>query len=145
MKKNNKNKNGNDKKQNLILVASVIVILICAFISIKTIVKNNQNKKEENNSADKDVLKDTKVGNLTITDARLEVNNDVTSFMAIVTNDTTEDYHFNTLYITFTVDGITSTIPILQDITLNPNESKPIILTLDSNVSETTKIEYIIE
>jgi len=147
--KNKKSKSKeNIKKQNIILVASIIIIIICAIISITTIVKNNKNEQVEKNDSDaihKEVLKDNIVDNLTISNAKITVNNDVSNFTAIVTNNTSDDYHFNTLYVTFTTNNITSKISALQDITLKPGEYETIILTLDSDVSETTKIDYTIE
>ncbi len=131
-------------KQNVIVAGLILVILICVFFSIKTIV--NSGKKDEkprnDNAVSEEVLKDTKVGNLSITNARLVVQDGVTSFMATATNETESDYHVNVLYVTFTSGNTTRKIPVLSDITIRPNEHTPIALTLDSDISDTTKIDY---
>jgi len=141
-------KKENTKKQNTILVISIIVIIICAIISITTIIKSNNNEQPEKNDSDavhKEILKDTTVGNLAITNAKLTVNSEVSNFTAVVTNNTNTDYHIGTLYVTFTNNDNASKIPALQDITLKPGEYEMITLSLDSDVSETTIIDYTLE
>ena len=130
-------------KQNIIVAGLILVILICVFLSIKTIVKS-QKEDEPTNKSDisEEILKDTTVGNLSITNARLIVDNGLTSFMATATNETESEYHVNVLYVTFTNGNTTRKIPVLSDITLAPKEHTPITLTLDSDISDTTKIDY---
>ena len=136
-------KNTGSTKQNAIVVGLILVILICVFFSIKTITNSKKETKPKNeNSVSEEVLKDTKVGNLSITHARLVVDDGVTNFMANVTNETESDYHIKVLYVTFTNGNTTRKIPVLSDITIAPKDYTPITLTLDSDISDTTKIDY---
>ncbi len=138
-------KEGNTK-QNVIVAGLILVILICVFFSIKTIVNSQKEDKPKNNSdISEEILKDTKVGNLTIANARLVVDNGTTSFMATATNETDSSYHVNVLYVTFTNGNTTRKIPVLSDVTIGPKDHTPITLTLDSDISDTTKIDYDIQ
>lgn len=159
MKKGQKSKNSKnsksvkksretDSKQKVIIALLILVILVSVFISIKIIVKNNKNNTSETNNSDvihKEVLKDAKVGNLSITDAMIVVRDGSSTFMAIAKNETDSDYHFNVLYVTFTTGNMTRKIPVRMDATIKANETDTIMLTLDSDISETTKIDYEIE
>ena len=144
----NKKSNETNSKQKVIIALLILVILVCAFISIKIIVKSNKNNTSEINDSDvihKEILKDAKVGNLTITDARIVVRDGSSNFAAIAKNETDSDYHFKILYVTFTTDNIVRKIPVLVDTTIKANGYKAIALTLDSDISETTKIDYEVE
>ncbi len=148
MKGKKNSKKESSTKQNIILVLLVLVILLCVFFSIKTIVKSKKTDEPIVNDSDaihKEVLNDTKVGNLTITNARLTVNEGVTTFSAHVNNETDSDQHFNVLYVTFTNGNVTRKIPVLSDVTIKPNEHETISLILDNDVSDTTKIDYDIQ
>ena len=145
MKGKKNSKKESSTKQNIILVGLILVIIICVFFSVKTIIKSKKNDEPVVNDSDaihKEVLNDTKVGNLTITNARLTVTDGVTTFSANVNNETDSDYHFNVLYVTFTNGNVTRKIPVLSDVTIKPKEHELISLTLDSDVSDTTKIDY---
>ena len=145
MKGKKNSKKESSTKQNIILVGLILVIVFCVFFSVKTIIKNTKTDDDKSNNSDvihKEVLNDTKVGNLTITNARLTVTDGVTSFSANVNNETDSDYHFNVLYVTFTNGNVTRKIPVLSDVTIKPNEHEIISLTLDSDISDTTKIDY---
>ena len=62
--------------------------------------------------------------------------------MATAKNETENDYYVDVLYITFTNGNATHKIPVLSNITIKANESELITLTLDSDISDTTKIDY---
>ena len=49
------------------------------------------------------------------------------------------------MYVTFTTGNMTRKIPVRMDATIKANETDTIMLTLDSDISETTKIDYEIE
>ena len=146
--KEKKNGQENSTKQNIILAGLILVILICVFFSIKTILNSKKEDEVNINDSDavhKEVLNDATVGNLTITNARLTVTEGVTSFTANVNNKTDSDQHINVLYVTFTNGNVTRKIPVLSDITIKANDHENISLTLDSDVSDTTKIDYDIQ
>lgn len=148
MKGKKNSKKENSTKQNIILVGLILVILICVFFSIKTILKSKKNTEPEFNDSDvihKEVLNDAKVGDLTITNARLTVSGGATTFTAKAENKTDSDYHFNVLYVTITNGNVIRKIPVLSDTTIKPNNYAPISLILDSDVSDTTKIAYDIQ
>ena len=137
----------NTKKQKIILITSIIVIIACTIISIKIIFKNNTNsstnsKYDINNAK---ILKDTKIDNLSVTNANITINDDVSNYTAIITNESENNYYIKSLYIAYTIDGLEHKLLVLMDTTLSPKEKQKISAAIDTNIKDITKIDYIIE
>ena len=141
--------NREDKKRKMIIIIGcVTIILISVIVSVKTIL--NANKEEpiinkESDAVHQDVLNDAKVGNLTITNAMLTVDNGMSNFVATVINNTNKTTHFNHLYAVFVIDGNTQKISCIEDVTLEKGQKEYIYITFDTDISEVTKIEYEID
>lgn len=131
------------KNQTIKIVLCLIIIIACIIFSIHTIIKSKKGNNVE--VTQNEVLKDTTVGDLAFTKAEIYTSDDTSNFRVIVTNKGDKEFRINKLFVSFTVDDSTQKIQSLSDVTLKSNESRVIKIVLDSDVSEATKIEYIIE
>lgn len=138
-----------DNNKKYIIAFLLLVILVCTFFSIKLIINSGKsgNTSDGNDSdvVNKEVLEDKKVDDLMVTNARVIVRDDSSTFMAVVKNETDSDYHLNVLYVTFTTGNMTRKRPVLMDATINAHDQRTITLILDSDISDTTKIDYEVE
>ena len=66
----------------------------------------------------------------------------MSTYNAIATNKTNNDYSINTLYVTITIGDDDIKTIALSDITIKPNESKNITVSFDRDLSKLTKITY---
>lgn len=131
------------KNQTLKIAFCLIIIVACLIFSVHTIVKSKKGNNVE--LTENEVLKDATVGDLTFTKGEIYTSDGTSNFRVIVTNKGDKEFRINKLFVSFTVDGSTQKIQSLSDTTLKANESKVIKIVLDSDVSEATKIEYIVE
>lgn len=131
------------KNQTLKIAFCLIIIAACVIFSVYTIAKSKKGNNVE--LTENEVLKDATVGDLTFTKGEIYTSDGTSNFRVIVTNKGDKEFHINKLFVSFTVDGSTQKIQSLSDTTLKANESKVIKIVLDSDVSEATKIEYIVE
>ena len=142
------NNNEKKKKQIFIIAGCVAIILLCVFVSVKTIVGANKENPLNNNDSNvvhPEVLKTVKVGDVTVRDVTISVNNGISNYFAAAINNTKKTVKFKHLYVEFFVGSDVHKISGLDDITLEPGEKKYIDITFDTDIAEVTKINYEIE
>lgn len=149
-KKKEKETNTNDNKRIVLIVIAVIAFIGAIIFAIMTI--NKSNKKAEEFKIDgidiiknKDILKDTKVDTLDITNQVLYNKNDSSSFSAIINNNNDTDYYIKELYVVFNIGEEKKKILVTRDTTIKANDKKVIDISFDSDMLNVTKIDYMIE
>ena len=94
-----------DKKKIIVIVS--LIAIIAASIITNIYILSNQEKDNEfkidgiTSTENKDILKDTKVGNLDITNITLFNNNGTSVYKAKISNNTNKDININKLYVVF--------------------------------------------
>lgn len=137
-----------DKKKILIIGSIVAVILLLAVI-IYIVSK----PKEEtlpiiegmNLPTNKDILKDTTIGNLEIKNISLIIRNGKSTFQATISNKTEEDIKINKLYAIFYEGETQNKKTLVLNSTIPSNKDALINILSESDLTNTTKIEYVIE
>lgn len=137
-----------DKKKMLIIGSIVAVIL-----SVAVIIYIVSKPKEEtlpiiegmNLPTNKDILKDTTIGNLEIKNISLIIRNGKSTFQATISNKTEEDIKINKLYAIFYEGETQNKKTLVLNSTISSKKDALINITSESDLTNTTKIEYIIE
>lgn len=148
-KKNTKKELNIDYKK--IILISIIVLAISGTITFLVLTFNNNEEKEEfkiegiDIASNKDILKDTKVDTLEVTNQVLYNRDNMSNYSAIIKNDNTTDYNIKSLYVVFTVNDETIKMLATEDSTIKANNQKIINISFDKDILSTTKIEFIIE
>lgn len=137
------------KNQKVLIAVSIIIILVSITTGIYLIL-NPKDKPEFkiegiDTAENKEILKDTTVEELKITDISLLTREGISTFQAKITNPTNKEVNINTLYVIFYEEQKENKVPVLQNIKLVANDSTYINITSDTDLSKTTKIEYSIE
>lgn len=148
-KKNTKKELNIDYKK--IILISIIVLAISGTITFLVLTFNNNEEKEEfkiegiDIASNKDILKDTKVDTLEVTNQVLYNRDNMSNYSAIIKNDNTTDYNIKSLYVVFTVNDETIKMLATEDSTIKANNQKIINISFDKDILSTTKIEFIME
>ena len=137
-----------DKKKILITGSIVAVIL-----SVAVIIYVASKPKEEpeftidgiNLPTNKDILKDTTIENLDITNTSLIIRNGRSNFQATISNKTDKDIKINKLYVIFREEDKENKILALYDSLVSPGEDSYINITSEKDLTNTSRIEYVIE
>lgn len=136
-------------KKKIIIIGSIVAVLLSIAVIIYVTTKTPNNEEYTIDGIDlpknKEILNDTTVDNLKITDISLLTRNGVSTFKATVSNETAEDIIINKLYVVFYEGEKENKIPAIANATLSPGEKTYINITSESNLSNTSKIEYILE
>lgn len=138
-----------DKKKIILIIGAIIAILLSVAVVIYT--KNTKEKTPDFTIEDinlpkyKDILKDTKVNNLDITDVSLITIEGVSTFKATLKNNTNSDVTIKKLYVIFYEGDNKNKILALFDTTAASGKEMYINVTSETNLTNTTKIEYVIE
>lgn len=140
------------KNKKLILIVCLIIIILVSIITCIYIFANREEAETSSGLIDgigiaknKDILKDTKVEELQITNVSLFVREGITSYSALVTNNTDKNIDINKLYVIFHENGEERKILALSNIQIKPTEEQYISITSEKDLSNTEKIEYVIE
>lgn len=148
-KKNTKKELNIDYKK--IILISIIVLAISGTITFLVLTFNNNEEKEEfkiegiDIASNKDILKDTKVDTLEVTNQVLYNRDNMSNYSAIIKNDNTTDYNIKSLYVVFTVNDEIIKMLATEDSTIKANNQKIINISFDKDILSTTKIEFIME
>lgn len=148
-KKNTKKELNIDYKK--IILISIIVLAISGTITFLVLTFNNNEEKKEfkiegiDIASNKDILKDTKVDTLEVTNQVLYNRDNMSNYSAIIKNDNTTDYNIKSLYVVFTVNDETIKMLATEDSTIKANNQKNINISFDKDILSTTKIEFIME
>ena len=138
------------KNQKILIIGSVAVILISIIVIIYMVTNKEEKipdyliegiKPIEN----QDILKDTTVDNLKIMNASLLTRDEISTFKAILSNETNEEIKINKLYVIFYNEVESNKNLVLQNAIVAPNDNIYINLTSEIDLSKTTKIEYVLE
>ncbi len=135
-------------KQKIIIIVLILVILGCLTASIIMIKNNPKNQNELdnfNNIDNQEVLKNTEVEGLTISNQILSVDESMSTYKAIIANTTDKSVSLKKLYITFTKEQDEFEVIALSNISLDINEEKIINVSVDRNLKDVKKIDYRIE
>ena len=138
-----------EKKNKIILIASIIIIITSIIVSILMLTKKDNDTPPViegiNLPQDKDILKDAKLNELDITDVSLLTREGISSYKSLITNNTDKDITISNLYVVFHQNKEKIEVLALKDIKLKPSDSTYIKITSETNLSKTTKIEYIMK
>lgn len=138
-----------EKKNKIILVVSILVILASIITSIFLLTKKDPEEPPViegiNLPRNKDVLKDNKVNELDITNVSLITRDGISTYKATISNNTNKDITINNLYVNFHHDNDETKTLTLKETTLKSNNSTYINITSETDLSNTTKIEYIVK
>lgn len=139
-------------KNKKILIACLIIIVLASITTIIYIITTNNEEDTPDYLiegiipvANQDILKDTTVDNLNITKVSLLTREGVSSFKATVSNNKVETIKVNKLYAIFYTNEEEKKILVLSNVTIAPNDTTYINITSETDLSKTTKIEYILE
>ena len=136
------------KKKKILIIVSTLAIILSLTIITYTL---NKNKNEPQFIIEgieipqnKDILNDTTINNLKISNISLITKNELSTFKASITNIKEENTKINKLYVVFHINNQKHKILALYDTTIT-KEEKYINITTETILTNTTKIEYIIE
>jgi hypothetical protein len=135
-----------DKKKLLVIIAIITIA-----IAIGVIIINKDNKEEEfkidgiDLPTNKEILKDANVDNLKITNISLLTRDGISTYKATILNNTENDIKINILYIIFYENEIEHKAVALYDTEIQTKGEKYINITSDKDLSNITKIEYVLE
>lgn len=135
-------------KKKILIIASIIVIIISIILIIIIF-----NKKEEDKFTidgislpqNKEVLKESSVENLKISDVSLLTREGTSTYKATISNDTEEDIDIKILYVVFYEKNVEYKAIALYDTEIPATKEKYIDITSDKDLTNITKIEYVLE
>ena len=138
-------------KKKVTLIVSILVIILSVILSI-LIITNKEDEEKPSNVINgitlpetKDILKDTTVENLKITNISLLTRDGMSTYKAQVVNETDKDINIDSLYVIFYEGEEQKKIPALKDSIVKANDKTYINISFETDLSKTTKIEYVIE
>lgn len=136
-------------KKKLLVIGSIIVIIVSIIASIIIIV-NKDNEEEFTIDgiilpSNKEILKETTIDDLKITDISLLTRNGISTYKATALNETEENINIEALYIIFYENDIENKEIALYNTQITVNEKKHIDIISEKDLSNITKIEYILE
>ena len=136
-------------KKKILMISSIVVIIISIIAII--IIMFNKNKEEKfiidgiSLPQNKEVLKEGFVENLKISDVSLLTRDGISTYKAMISNDTEEDIDIKNLYVVFYEKNIEYKAIALYDTQIQAKKGKYIDITSDKELSNVTKIEYVLE
>ena len=131
-----------DRRKILFLVGIVLIVILGV---IAIIIGRNNKTVVTDDKLNDDILKDTMVDNLSITNQSVITRDEVSTYMANFTNTSNTSYQIDNLYIVFTVNGEELKALLMSNINIKENEMIPVSINFDRDISKATKVEYKIE
>ena len=128
-----------DKKKILFIIGLVLIVIL-GIIAINISKKNKE--PEPVDTLNENILKDTTVDGLRITNQAVITRDGISTYTANITNETSETKYIDEFYITFTVDGKEISTLAIKDTNITSNQTLPISLMYDEDISKATKVEY---
>ena len=135
-----------DKKRVILIAVAIIAFIGSIVFIILTI--NREDKQEEfkiegiDFTKNENILKDTKVDTLDITNQILYNKNEVSTFSAIIKNNNNTDYTIKELYAIFSINKETQKVLVAKNMKIKSQDEQIINITFDQDMLKTTKIEY---
>lgn len=136
-------------KKKLLIIGAIIAILLSVAVVIYA-----KNKKEPepaitidgiNLPTNKEILNDAKVYNLNITNVSLITRDGISTFKATIKNETEREATIKKLYVVFYEGENENKILGLFDTKISSGNEVSFDITSETDLTNTTKIEYIIE
>ena len=137
-------------KKKIIAIISLIVIIVASIIT-NIYILSNQDEKEEfeidgiTMVENKEILKDSKVLGLDITDVSLFNKNGTSIYKAKIVNDTNEDINVDKLYVVFYENDIENKKIGLSNAKISAGGEVYISISSPEDLTKSTKIEYVLE
>ena len=137
-------------KKKIILIICLIVIILASIITNIYFLKDNKETNELTidgitTTQNKEILKDTKVDKLDITNIALLNNNNTSVFKAKVSNNTNEDIKIKRLYIIFYENEKENKMPGLINVIIKANSNTFINISSPNDLTKSTDIKYVLE
>ncbi len=136
-------------KNKIIIGLLSLVILVSISLSIYFLVrdKNDKNNELEINGMDvlndKDILKDTFYGDLSITNQVLFTQNGISNYSALVSNNSDIGLiYVDDMYIIFELEDETFSSLALHDVKFESGKSLDISVSFDRDISKVKKISF---
>jgi len=127
-------------KKKILFIVGIVLIVILGIVAI-IIGKNNKKVPVEVDNLNDNVLKDTEVAGLKITDQSVITRSGLSTYMANVAS-AKGSKHIDKLYIIFTVGNENIEVLAIDDITFEAGDIIPIGIDFDRDISKATKIEF---
>jgi len=136
-------------KKKLIPVLVLLLLLSVSLILYTFLMDDKDNDELQIDGLDiisKDGVTDSrKVGDLSISNVSYSIRDGITTFYAVVTNDSVESYNIKFLHVLFKYnDGSEEKILAIRDILLNSNDTTNISIDFESDNSDISSIDYLL-
>lgn len=136
-------------KKKLIPVLVLLLLLSVSLILYTFLRDDKDNDEPQIDGLDiisKDGVTDSrKVGDLSISNVSYSIRDGITTFYAVVTNDSVETYNIKSLHVLFKYnDGSEEKILAIRDILLNSNDTTNISIDFESDNSDISSIDYLL-
>ena len=128
-------------KKKILFIVGVVLIIILGIIALN-ISKNKTKTSPALDNLNENILKDTNYAGLKIADQSVITREGLSTYMANVTNTKDTDNHIDKLYVVFTVNGEVIEVLAIADTTLGANDTIPLTIEFDQDISNTTKVEF---
>ena len=136
-------------KKKLIPVLVLLLLLSVSLILYTFLKDDKYNDEPQIDGLDiisKDGVTDSrKVGDLSISNVSYSIRDGITTFYAVVTNDSVKTYNIKSLHVLFKYnDGSEEKILAIRDILLNSNDTTNISIDFESDNSDISSIDYLL-
>lgn len=137
-----------DNKKKII-IGIVFLLVVAIIFLIIAIVNKPDNEEFKIEGIDlpqnKEVLKDTTIGDIKITNVSLLTSNGISTYKARVYNTSNDDLIIKKLAVVFEEDDIKNNVEVLRDAKIASGEFTYINITSEKDLSNIDKIEYVLE
>lgn len=137
-------------KKRIIAIVSLIAIIVASIIT-NVYILSHQKKDDEfkidgiTGVENKGTLKDSKAGNLDITDITLFNKNGTSVYKAKISNNTNEDIYIDKLYVIFYDNDTENKKLALSDAMIKANSETYINISSPQDLTKSTDIKYVLE
>lgn len=137
-------------KKKIVVIISLIVIIVASIITNIYILSNKKQDEEFKidgitSVKNKDILKDSTVSNLDITDITLFNKNGTSVYRAKIENNTNEDINIVKLYVIFYENEVENKKLALSDAVIKANGKTYINISSKDDLTKSTDIKYVLE
>ena len=137
-------------KKKILIIGSIVAILLSIAVIVYAATKSNNDPKDNyiegiNLPSNKDILKDATVNNLKISKVSVVTRDNISTYKATVSNETSASIKINKLYVIFYEGDAQRKVLALSETNLAPNKKTYINITSENDLTKVTKIEYVIE
>lgn len=137
-------------KKKLIMIGSVIAIIVSVVAIIFLVTKKDTESEYKIDGIDlpenKEILKDQTIAdNIEISNISLLTRDGISSYKATIKNTSDKDIKIKTLYVIFYENDIENKTLALYDTNLVSQKEQYISIKTETDLTNTTKIEYVLE